>query len=109
MTRKTLTAVVLLTAVAAVPALAGEIVDRPEELSFPDLSFEVPNAEAMRFELGNGTPVYIKEDHQLPLVDISVHFRGGRYIVPRDKSGLASVISSAWFNLLCNLSAVCSS
>ncbi len=97
MKRKTLlVAVVACSRSRPVSLMAGDIVDRPEELTFPDLSFDVPDGDAMRFELANGTPVYIKEDHQLPLVDISIHFRGGRYLVPREKAGLIELISGAW-------------
>ncbi len=94
--RKTLFVAVVLVAIATGLAQAGDIVDRPEKLTFPDLSFDVPDADSMRFKLANGTPVYIKEDHQLPLVDISIHFRGGRYMVPREKAGLTQLISDAW-------------
>ena len=85
-----------LCAMCAIFAVAGDIVDRPEKLSFEDLSFEVPSADDLRFELSNGTPVYLKEDHQLPLVSIAVYFRGGRYLVPADKAGLAEMGSEGW-------------
>lgn len=94
--RRFLIAACVLCAMCSGFAAAGDIVDRPEKLKFKDLSFEVPSAEDLRFELSNGTPVYVKEDHQLPLVNIAVFFRGGRYLVPADKAGLTEMVSEAW-------------
>ncbi|MEN8165768.1 MAG: insulinase family protein, partial [Acidobacteriota bacterium] len=94
--RKILISACVLCAMCAVFAVAGDIVDRPEKLKFEDLKFEVPSADNLRFELSNGTPVYLSEDHQLPLVNISVYFRGGRYLVPADKAGLVELVSESW-------------
>ena len=47
------TVVVLALAVAAATVAAADIPDRPEKLVFPDLTFEVPDAE----ELVNGRTV----------------------------------------------------
>ncbi len=94
--RKILIATCVLCAMCAVFAAAGDIVDRPEKLKFEDLTFQVPSADNLRFELANGTPVYLSEDHQLPLVNIAIYFRGGRYLVPADKAGLVETVSAAW-------------
>lgn len=94
--RKTLTAACVIVALAAGFAAAGEIVNRPEELTFGPLEFDVPSAADMRFELSNGTPVYLIEDHQLPLVNIVVSFHGGAYLVAPEKAGLADLVSAAW-------------
>jgi len=82
--------------VTAATAFADDIPSRPEQLQYPDLKFDVPNAEGMRFELADGTPVYAKRDSQFPLVNISVFFRGGRYLEPAGKAGLASITSEVW-------------
>ncbi len=58
---------------------------------FPELTFDVPDADSLRFELADGTPVYAKQDNQFPLVNITVYFRGGRYLVPAGKEGLAAI------------------
>ncbi|MCD4750569.1 MAG: insulinase family protein [Thermoanaerobaculales bacterium] len=94
--RKTLIALIVLVGFATGSAGAGDIADRPEDLQFPELTFDAPKAESLRFELSNGTPVFLKEDHQLPLVNLAVHFRGGRYLVPADKAGLVEIIARAW-------------
>ncbi len=87
-----LTAVLLGSAVVS----AGGIPPRPEQLVFPALSFDVPDAGAMRFELANGTPVYARVDHQLPLVTINVLFKGGTYLEPQGKEGLAALAGTVW-------------
>ena len=81
---------------ASVTAVAAEIPGRPEKLAFSDLKFEVPDAAAMRFELANGTPVYARPDRALPLVNVAVFFRGGQYLEPAGKEGLAAITSDVW-------------
>jgi len=78
------------------PTQAVEIPNHPEALVFPSLIFEVPDSSALRSELANGIPVYALTDHQLPLVNITVFFRGGRYLEPHDKEGLAAITGQAW-------------
>jgi len=89
-------AVYMLLLVVAAAASAGEIPNRPEQLEFPDLTFNIPDADALRFELADGTPVYAKQDTQFPLVSVTVFFRGGRYLEPAGKEGLTSITSEAW-------------
>jgi len=95
--RQTMISTVCLLLLAAVSTASGaEIPTRPEELVFPDLKFEVPDADALRFELSDGTPVYAKQDTEFPLVGITVYFRGGRYLEPEGKEGLTTIASEAW-------------
>ena len=89
-------AIYTLLPVVAAAASAGEIPKRPEQLEFPELTFNIPDADALRFELANGTPVYAKQDTQFPLVGVTVFFRGGRYLEPAGREGLASITSEAW-------------
>jgi zinc protease len=86
----------LLALAVAAAAQAADIPDRPEKLQYPVLRFEVPDADALRFELSDGTPVYAKRDGQFPLVSINVYFRGGRYLEPAGKEGLALIAGEAW-------------
>jgi len=94
--RRTTTLTVLFVLFAAAASFAADIPDRPEELKFPELTFDVPQADALRFELEDGTPVYAKQDKQFPLVNITVYFRGGSYLVPAGKEGLAGITAAAW-------------
>jgi predicted Zn-dependent peptidase len=89
-----LTTLVIL--IAAVTSIAADIPDRPEKLKYPEFTFDIPDADSLRFELEDGTPVYAKQDTQLPLVNIAVYFRGGRYLVPEGKEGLAGITGAAW-------------
>ena len=73
-----------------------EIPKRPEELVFGTVEWEIPDADSIRFELENGTPVYALRDTQFPLVNIAVYFRGGRYLVPEGQEGLHSIAGRVW-------------
>jgi len=94
--RQATTLIVLLVLIAATTAFAADIPDRPEELKYPELTFDVPDADSLRFELEDGTPVYAKQDTQFPLVNITVYFHGGRYLEPEGKEGLAGITGAAW-------------
>jgi len=76
-----------------IPAgLAGqEIVDHPDQLTFPELIFDPPVPSEFRTTLSNGIVVYIAEDRELPLINVSVLIRGGAAWEPAEKAGLASL------------------
>ena len=80
----------------ALVVFAGDIPDRPEKLNFPAISFKVPDADSLRVELVNGIPVYILEDRQFPLVSVQLYFRGGQYLEPVGKEGLADLTGTVW-------------
>ena len=91
--RTALVAAVAICIPGLAPARAAgrEIPPRPEKLSFPKLTFEVPEAEGYRHVLGNGVVVYVAEDHDLPLVNLSVRVKVGAFLDPEGKAGLASL------------------
>jgi zinc protease len=70
---------------------AAGIPARPEKLVFPPLKFEPPNPADYRIELKSGPVAYLVPDRELPLVNIVVHARSGRYLVPPGKEGLAGL------------------
>jgi len=84
----------LVLVVAAVAS--AQIPDRPEKLTYPSLVWNVPNPTPLRAVLPNGVPVYVSEDRMLPLVNVQVLFRGGRYLEPNGKEGVASLVSTVW-------------
>jgi zinc protease len=86
-------AIVLAVASAAV---AAEIPPRPEQLTFPPLTFKVPDAKAMRVKLANGVVAYVASDRMLPLVNVSVMFRGGAYLEKPGQEGLAELTGTVW-------------
>jgi len=76
--------------------LAQEIPARPEQLAYPGLTYAVPDARALQAKLANGVTVYLAEDRLLPLVNVQVLFRGGRYMEPAGKEGVAALTSTVW-------------
>ena len=80
----------------AAGALAQQIPARPEQLTYPGLTYTAPDAKALQAKLANGVTVYLAEDRLLPLVNVQVYFRGGRYMEPSGKEGVASLTSTVW-------------
>jgi zinc protease len=60
---------------------------KPNELKFPPLP-EFKVAKPTRFVLDNGLVVMVMEDHELPLVNVTVRIRTGSLLDPADKVGL---------------------
>jgi predicted Zn-dependent peptidase len=81
-------------AVGAPLAGAQDIPSRPEEISFGELSFEPPKAADFRHQLSNGVAVYLAESHEFPLINVRFFFRGGSYLEPAEKAGLAGMTGS---------------
>ena len=73
---------------------AQEIPDRPEKLKFLPLVYDAPNPADYRVELESGAVVYIYPDRERPLIDLSVNIRGGSYLDPKGKEGLAGLTGS---------------
>ena len=78
---------------ATVMAWAGELAVRdPRTMTFPPVEFAPP--EPARVVLENGMVVYLLEDHELPLVNVSAMIRAGAWLEPADKVGLAALTGS---------------
>lgn len=85
----------VLLALAASTGLGQPIPDRPEKLTYPPISFQVPKAKDAKVVLKNGVPAYLVADPSgIPLVRVSVWWRGGAYLDPAGKEGLASLFGS---------------
>ncbi len=85
----------LLLAVSASSALGQAIPDRPEKLAYPPLTFQVPKARDAKVVLKNKVPAWLVADPTgVPLVRITVWWRGGGYMEPAGKEGLASLFGS---------------
>lgn len=67
----------------------GAALSDPRAMTFPPVEFSPPEPE--RVVLENGMVVYLLEDHELPLVSVTVTMRTGSWLDPIDKIGLASM------------------
>ncbi|HUS11467.1 MAG TPA: pitrilysin family protein [Pyrinomonadaceae bacterium] len=76
---------------AGVITQAQDIPSHPRELKYTPLTFTPPKREPYRHVLANGVVVYLVEDHDLPLINISTLVRTGTYLDPAGKEGLASL------------------
>jgi zinc protease len=65
----------------------------PDQISTPPLHFAVPQIEHVT--LANGIRVYFKEDHELPLLHLTVMASGGAIDDPVEKVGLASLLAKS--------------
>lgn len=59
----------------------------PKPGKLPEVSFPA----FIERELSNGLKVYIVENHEQPIVSISLYVRGGSSLDPKDRQGLASI------------------
>lgn len=89
-----LLAVSLLAPAVAAAAPADGIPARPEQLTYPELLFEVPEAAKYRHELPGGVVAYVVEDRALPLVKLQAGFRTGAFREPEGKPGLAALTAT---------------
>jgi len=64
----------------------------PRQMKFPPVEFTPPDAD--RVVLENGLVVYLLEDHELPLINLSATMRTGGWLDPTDKVGLAALTGS---------------
>jgi zinc protease len=78
-----------LTCVAPVTAAERHPISHPDRLTYKPLRFTPPQAK--RFTLENGIILYVLEDHELPLVNVSAVFRTGSVNDPARKAGLAEL------------------
>jgi predicted Zn-dependent peptidase len=85
-------AAVLLPALAILAVLAAcqpPVLHPPAELSFQPVRFDFPQADPVK--LSNGMVLYLREDHELPLLTLVALIRTGAVYEPEDKLGLASL------------------
>jgi len=67
--------------------------ERPDNLTFPPLEFHFP--EVAQQQLTSGVKLYLKEDHELPLVNLSLLVEGGSIYDPLDKTGLSQFFAQS--------------
>lgn len=72
----------------------SQIPEHPSLLEFEPIEFHPPAAAQYRRELPGGAVAYLVEDHQFPLVDISVSIRTGEYLAPDEDIDVAGFTGS---------------
>ena len=76
---------------------AQSIPARPEQLSYRPLQFSAPRVGDYEATLKNGIRVYLAADPQgVPFVRLRVLLKGGQYLEPKGKAGLAALTGSQW-------------
>ena len=82
-------------AALAFPRLgSAQIPAHPSLLHFEPIEFQPPEAAQYRRELPGGAVAYLVEDHQFPLVDISLSIRTGEYLAPDQDIDVAGFTGS---------------
>ena len=78
----------LLGARLGLAASPSDLPAHPDQIQFPPLRYEPPQADAHRFVLKNGVTVYVVEDRRVPLVDISFTIKADDRQEPKGLEGL---------------------
>lgn len=78
--------------------LSGQpIPARPEQLTYKPLAFATPRTKDYVATLKNGIKAYLAADPQgVPFVRLKMLIKGGQYLEPKGKEGLASLTGSQW-------------
>ncbi|MCK4508451.1 MAG: insulinase family protein, partial [Desulfuromonadales bacterium] len=66
----------------------------PDQLQYPALDFQLPEVETL--VLANGIRLYLKEDSELPLVQMTAMLGSGAMTTSAEKIGFASLFGSTW-------------
>ncbi len=82
----------VLLALLSLSACAPALPSRPEQLVYPRLEFHIP--AVARFELANGMRVYLREDSELPLVQMTVMVGSGALAAPASATGFDDLFSA---------------
>jgi len=87
--KKLLPVLILLAVTLAAPA--GEIVDHPDKLTFPELTYTPPKPADFHHTLDCGAVAFIAENHTVPTFDLTILVRTGSLYEPVEKAGLAAI------------------
>ena len=80
--------------VAWVADHSAKLPARPEELKFAALDFTPPKAKDFRRTLPDGTPVYMAPSKEFPLISLTLTFKGGQWLDPKDTPGLTAAMAA---------------
>jgi len=65
---------------------------RPDQLAFPPLVFRLPQVESL--QLANGIRLFLRPDHELPLVQVTAMLGAGSIGEPAEKTGLGGLFAA---------------
>src|SRR5699024_5876417 len=86
----TMNRLIILCLIIFVSASLAQAQQQYDELEYPELNeFQKPDIET--FTTDNGIKFFLVEDHELPLIDLSVRIRTGGVQVPNKEASLASI------------------
>jgi predicted Zn-dependent peptidase len=77
-----------------VVTLCIAVPNSPKDIVFPEYVFTPPLASEYRATILEGVPVFIVEDRELPLINVVVTFRGGKYQDGAGSTGLSAMMAS---------------
>jgi zinc protease len=77
------------------PKGASTVANSWQKVPVPPLHQFKPQ-EPRRVELANGMVIFLQEDHELPLIDGTIHIRGGSREEPADKVGMVAAYADVW-------------
>lgn len=83
--RTSASALLLASALGAGSLAAAELPQHPDKITYKAFTYTPPGAKDYRTVLKSGPVVYIAEDHELPLVNVSITLRNGAYLTPPGK------------------------
>ncbi len=75
---------------------AQALPEHPNKLTYKPLAYHAPLTKDYKTKLKNGIPVYIAPDPSIAFVRLSLMIRGGNYMDPLGKEGLARLCGSQW-------------
>lgn len=71
---------------------ANQQLANPRSMKFPELKFQIPEAERVVLECG--MPVYLLRDTELPIISLTAMVRVGSVYEPAAKTGLAAMVGN---------------
>lgn len=90
--RTLLLSISLLVTIITSGCSAVQTAANPRTMTFPELNFQIPQAERVVLECG--MPVYLLRDTELPIINMTAMVRAGSVYEPAAKSGLSGMAGS---------------
>ncbi len=85
---------VFLVALVFLVSCTAPLPESPDQLHYPALDFQLPEVETL--VLDNGIHLYLKEDNELPLVQMTAMIGSGGISTPANKIGFTRLFGSTW-------------